>query len=140
MRSIALLALCPALALGQATVSVDTAADVHPISPLIYGINFASDSEVVAAKLALTRWVTLPARSIGMLVVPAPSVSSDAGVDGGPSPAPDAGGGGPDGGGDPASGSGATGNVEGSCSTAGGAPLAFLALGVTALAFTRRRS
>jgi len=56
LRSTALLVLCPALALGQVTVAVDTGADVHPISPLIYGINFATDADVVAGRLTLTRW------------------------------------------------------------------------------------
>ena len=56
MRSTALLVLCPALALAQVSVSVDTGADVHPISPLIYGINFAPDADVVAGRLTLTRW------------------------------------------------------------------------------------
>ena len=56
MRSTALLVLCPALALAQVTVSVDTGADVHPIPPLIYGINFATDADVVAGRLTLTRW------------------------------------------------------------------------------------
>ena len=56
MRAAALLLLCPALALAQVTISVDTGADVHPISPLIYGINFAADADVVAGNLALTRW------------------------------------------------------------------------------------
>ncbi|HSP20290.1 MAG TPA: glycoside hydrolase family 44 protein [Myxococcaceae bacterium] len=56
MRRVAILVLCPALALAQVTVSVDTAADVHPISPLIYGINFAADTDVATARLALTRW------------------------------------------------------------------------------------
>lgn len=56
MRLGALLVLSPSLVLAQVTVSVDTSADVHPISPLIYGINFASDGDLAAGHLTLTRW------------------------------------------------------------------------------------
>ena len=56
VRAAALLLLCPGLALAQVSVVVDTTADVHPISPLIYGINFAADADVAAGNLALTRW------------------------------------------------------------------------------------
>ena len=90
-----------------------------------------------------TASVTLPARSIGMLVVPVAGAASDGGVDGGtdggPLPAPDSGSGGPDGGPSPMPGDGLP-AIEGSCSTASGAPLALLALVLAALAFTRRRS
>ncbi len=56
MRSAALLVLLPSLALAQVSVTVDTGADVHPISPLVYGINFAPDGDVAAGNLSLTRW------------------------------------------------------------------------------------
>ena len=47
--------LLPALALGQVNVAVDTTADVHPISPLIYGINFA-DGDQMTLGIPLSRW------------------------------------------------------------------------------------
>jgi MYXO-CTERM domain-containing protein len=56
VRAAAFLLLCPSLALAQVNVSIDTSADVHLISPLIYGINFAPDADVVAGNLSLTRW------------------------------------------------------------------------------------
>ena len=104
--------------------------------------------------------VTLPARSIGMLVVPVSTGggtpdggtggSADGGVDGGMGPGPDGGGtAGPDGGtGAPDAGAGngpgaqGTGlaDVQGSCSTAGGGPVTALALLLGMLAFTRRPS
>lgn len=53
--SIAALTLAPD-ALAQATVTVDPAADVHVISPLIYGMNFPSDAQIDGARLATGRW------------------------------------------------------------------------------------
>ena len=38
------------------TVAVDPSSEARPISPLIYGFNFASASQIDAAKLTLTRW------------------------------------------------------------------------------------
>jgi MYXO-CTERM domain-containing protein len=61
MRTPLLLA-CPAFlavagaARAQVTVAVDPTADVHPISPLIYGVNFPSDDQIDAAKLTVGRW------------------------------------------------------------------------------------
>src|SRR5262249_9106345 len=45
-----------AQALAQVTVAVDPTADVHPISPLIYGVNFPSDALISAARLTVARW------------------------------------------------------------------------------------
>ena len=47
--------LLPALALAQINVAVDVTADVHPISPLIYGINFA-DGDQLTLGIPLSRW------------------------------------------------------------------------------------
>ena len=49
-------ALLPGLAAAQVTVAIDPTADVHPISPLIYGMNFASAAQVAAARIPITRW------------------------------------------------------------------------------------
>lgn len=43
-------------AMAQVTVAVDPSMDAHPISPLIYGMNFASDAQISAAKVPFTRW------------------------------------------------------------------------------------
>lgn len=43
------------LARADVTVTVDAAADNHPISPLIYGMNFPSDAQL-AAGVPLARW------------------------------------------------------------------------------------
>ena len=48
--------LTPAIAAAQVTVSVDPMADVHAISPRIYGVNFAGADQVSAGKLTLSRW------------------------------------------------------------------------------------
>lgn len=41
---------------AQALVTVDVTADNHPISPLIYGMNFASAAQLQAGRIPLTRW------------------------------------------------------------------------------------
>lgn len=41
---------------AQVTVSVDPGADVHPISPLIYGVNFPSAAQLSEGHLAYARW------------------------------------------------------------------------------------
>ena len=46
----------PAAAAAQATVAVDATADVHAISPLIYGMNYADGPRIDAAHVPLTRW------------------------------------------------------------------------------------
>src|SRR5262249_17930868 len=59
MRRIFLVASCvcvPVVASAQVTVTVDAAQDVHPISPLIYGMNFPSAAQISAAKIPLARW------------------------------------------------------------------------------------
>jgi hypothetical protein len=43
-------------ALGQVTVSIDPSADVHPISPLIYGVNFPADAQISEGRLTFSRW------------------------------------------------------------------------------------
>jgi MYXO-CTERM domain-containing protein len=48
--------LIGATARAQVTVAVDPTADVHPISPLIYGMNFPSDAQIDGARLAVARW------------------------------------------------------------------------------------
>ncbi len=45
----------PRLSRAQAVVTLDPTADVHPISPLIYGVNYASTAQV-AAGVTATRW------------------------------------------------------------------------------------
>jgi Glycoside hydrolase family 44 len=53
--ALALLALaCPARA--DVTVAVDPAANAHLISPRIYGLNFPSDAQIDAGKIAVGRW------------------------------------------------------------------------------------
>jgi Glycoside hydrolase family 44 len=37
-------------------VAVDPTADAHPVSPLIFGINFPSDAQIDAARLTVGRW------------------------------------------------------------------------------------
>jgi len=56
ISTIAALALLSATARAQVTVSVDAAAGVHPISPLIYGMNFLDAARAQAAPIPLTRW------------------------------------------------------------------------------------
>ena len=46
----------PAPACAQAIVTIDVTADVHPISPLIYGMNFADAPRFAGARVPLTRW------------------------------------------------------------------------------------
>src|SRR5262245_43969386 len=54
---IAIVLLAPVwVAHAQVTVSVDATADNHPISPLIYGMNFPSDQQITAAKIPVARW------------------------------------------------------------------------------------
>lgn len=48
--------LLPAAAAAQVTVTIDPMADVHPISPRIYGVNFAATDQVKAGGITLTRW------------------------------------------------------------------------------------
>src|SRR5262245_47905704 len=63
MRTLAL-AFAVALALSavaapagaQVTIDVDPTADAHPISPLIYGMNFPSDQQIGDARVAVGRW------------------------------------------------------------------------------------
>lgn len=43
-------------AAAQAVVTIDVTADVHPISPLIYGQNFPSASQLDDGKLTAMRW------------------------------------------------------------------------------------
>lgn len=43
-------------AAAQVTIQVDPAADQRPISPLIYGANFASSEQIAEGGLTLTRW------------------------------------------------------------------------------------
>ena len=44
------------LAHADVTVAVDPAANAHPISPLIYGLNFPTDPQIDAAHLTVGRW------------------------------------------------------------------------------------
>src|SRR5260221_1607294 len=37
-------------------VAVDTGAGAHPISPLIYGVNYADDAHVASGRISVTRW------------------------------------------------------------------------------------
>jgi MYXO-CTERM domain-containing protein len=53
--ALALSALAP-FARAGVTVTVDPAADAHPISPLIYGVNFPTDAQIDAAHLTIGRW------------------------------------------------------------------------------------
>ena len=49
-------ALYPIAAHAATTVAVDPSTEARPISPLIYGFNFATASQIDAANLTLTRW------------------------------------------------------------------------------------
>lgn len=51
----ALLAFSPS-ALAQVKVTVDPSADAHPISPLIYGLNFPDDAQLDLGKITVGRW------------------------------------------------------------------------------------
>ncbi len=53
--ALALSASAP-LARADVTVAVDPAANAHPISPLIYGVNFPSDAQIDAGRLTVGRW------------------------------------------------------------------------------------
>jgi uncharacterized protein (TIGR03382 family) len=53
---LALLALFPALARAAPTLAVDAAADRHPISDDIYGMNFADESLAQDVHLSVDRW------------------------------------------------------------------------------------
>jgi hypothetical protein len=53
--ALALCALAP-LALADVTVAVDPAANAHPISPMIYGVNFPSDAQIDGGRLTVGRW------------------------------------------------------------------------------------
>lgn len=48
--------LVPAAATAQVTVNLDPTADVHLISPRIYGMNYAAADQIQAARIAFTRW------------------------------------------------------------------------------------
>ena len=48
--------LLPAAAAAQVTVTVDPMADVHPISPRIYGMNFAATDQIKGGRIPFTRW------------------------------------------------------------------------------------
>ena len=48
--------VAPATARAQFQVAVDPTLDVHPISPLIYGMNFVDAGRAAAANIPLTRW------------------------------------------------------------------------------------
>jgi hypothetical protein len=48
---------------GAVTVAVDPNADRHPISPLVYGVNFDSDGQEARLHLALRRWGGTPTHS-----------------------------------------------------------------------------
>jgi len=54
----ALACLCAAAvpARAQVTVTVDLGADNHTISPLVYGMNFATAAQVRAGRIPLSRW------------------------------------------------------------------------------------
>ena len=41
---------------GQVSVTVDATADNHPVSALVFGINFADPAQVTLGKVPLTRW------------------------------------------------------------------------------------
>jgi hypothetical protein len=49
-------ALAAAGASAQVSVAVDPTQDAHVISPLIYGMNFATDAQIAAGKIPLSRW------------------------------------------------------------------------------------
>ncbi len=50
-----LLALAPS-ARADITIAVDPAANAHPISPLIYGVNFPSSQQIDGGRLTVGRW------------------------------------------------------------------------------------
>lgn len=50
------LALFAPFARADVTVAVDPAANAHPISPLIYGVNFPTDAQIDAGHLTVGRW------------------------------------------------------------------------------------
>src|SRR5262249_56973054 len=54
----ALLGFCLPLggAGAQVTVTVDAAQDAHPISPLIYGMNFPDGAQLARGRIPLVRW------------------------------------------------------------------------------------
>jgi len=45
-----------AAAAGAVDVAVDPGADRHPISPLVYGVNFGSDAQAARLHWPLRRW------------------------------------------------------------------------------------
>jgi hypothetical protein len=45
-----------AAASGAVTVAVDPAADRHPVSPLVYGVNFGSDAQAARLRWPIRRW------------------------------------------------------------------------------------
>jgi hypothetical protein len=53
--ALGILAFAP-LARADVTVAVDPAANAHPISPLIYGLNFPSAQQIDDAHLTVGRW------------------------------------------------------------------------------------
>lgn len=56
--AVALFGLCLPLgrAGAQVTVTVDAAQDAHPISPLIYGMNFPDGAQLARGRIPLVRW------------------------------------------------------------------------------------
>ena len=48
--------LCSSRAGAQVSVAVDPTTNAHWISPLVYGMNFASDAQITAGRIPLTRW------------------------------------------------------------------------------------
>jgi len=56
MRRLWLVALVVSGVARAQSVTVDAAADQHPISPLIYGMNFPSAAQASAVELTLARW------------------------------------------------------------------------------------
>ena len=50
------LVLFTSSARADVIVTVDPAANAHPISPLIYGVNFPTDAQIDAAHLTVGRW------------------------------------------------------------------------------------
>lgn len=48
--------LLPARALSQVSITVDPSQDRHPISPLVYGANFAAADQIAQGALTVTRW------------------------------------------------------------------------------------
>src|ERR1700722_8706902 len=53
---LASLVLAPLAASAQVTVAVDPTKNAHVISPLVYGMNFASSAQIAGANVPLTRW------------------------------------------------------------------------------------